>query len=67
MPRRQIGLSDAEIADARRISTLPSQSISRSAPTDMYTVSITEPVGDKGDKTMRDVIIPEGEDGSENK
>ena len=50
LSRNQIGLTDQEIADARKISIAPSQSFSNAAPRDMCLVDISEPSGDLGDK-----------------
>lgn len=57
MPRSQIGMSDKEKADARKISTVPSQSISNNAPRDYCRVSICKPSGDKGEKTCTEQEI----------
>lgn len=48
--RESIGLTDAEKADARKISVTPTQSFSSAAPKDMCIVKVTRLTDDLGNK-----------------
>lgn len=52
--QRHIGRTDDEADLARRNSIAPSQSKMSNPATDMCRVIITEPSGDKGEKTCRE-------------